>query len=187
MIESFISKGKNMQKYTFIKNNIFLLLFLFLFTGCSQIVNVLLAPVTIPVSLLLNATKKEPYYNPNYIVTEECSREILQTITIETGLSFNEYQSVVINGMISEIIHTKTKPNDSVSIGVNTGQEDNNIYLTLKDDKTEEKFFYLISSSNNHLDLVLSGHIAEDYIASSAYMDTYRGHNIHALKHCSIP
>ena len=170
----------------FIKLKLILLTSLLLTTGCSQIINTALAPITIPAYLIMNATKKEPYYNPNYIVSKECSREILKIMTIETGISFSEYMTLMLKGMITEVIHTKTKKNDFISIGVNANVEDNNMYITLRKTKPRETFRYMISSSSNHLDLVLSGHGTEDDLALGDYMDTYRGHKIHALENCPI-
>ena len=76
------------------KNKFSLLLIPFFLTGCGGIIGLALTPITYPTQKLVEWSLREasmnPYNNPNYIITDECAKDIARAASKYGGLIFSD-------------------------------------------------------------------------------------------------
>lgn len=91
------------------------------------------------------ASTKKPYYNPSYIVTEECAKDVMRTLFVDLG-KFPKNEEILeavpkIQELMTSLIHTP--PPEGMAFNFNTNVE-------------KGEFTYMLSSKEKHLTLLLT-------------------------------
>lgn len=117
-----------------------------LFVGC-------VIPMPIPSSLFV----KEYYYNKNYVVTKECTKNIAREIVKLSDVLYNTNNKLMhLQKKVTLLIHDKNSKNT-------------NHVILIRNNKNE-KFIFYISESSNKLELVMSEYFKG---SSTSSLDPY--------------
>ncbi len=141
-------------------------------TGCGYIIGVALAPITIPVGLIMDANRGKPYYNPNYVVSDECAKDIMRSLIMDSGASLSPEE---FERMLPDMKSFTTQV-------IAQGNEKTFPTFTSTNKKTKEEYKYFIAKSGNHLKLVLY----EYYKDGTNYTNSMTGHKTYPLEKCLI-
>jgi len=118
-------------------------------------------------AILVDPFLKEPYSNPNYIVTEECVHEVARAIVLDSGQNIisSERDLEHFRSLMTNLIHSSTK--NSLEVGIEN-----------------EIFYYIFSASGNNLELVLFK--LDDSSELVNVYNTMGGLKSHTLNNCKI-